>query len=178
MVELGNIKLFRRRGIVVTEPTSKTEDPGFESHQSIRSLYIAVVFSKLKIHCRCVHLRKINALKYFFLRKERKNCIGEDSNYMNWFENSTKSISQQSSTMCLSYQKLQILVYKYFLLQIFVVCTFYIFVTFNQYSLVRQVLCNYFEPIFLRILANICKKIHTFVRKSYQYEQNWDNRVW
>jgi hypothetical protein len=33
-------------------------------------------------------------------------------------------------------------------LQSFVTCTFYIFVAFNQYSLVGQVFCNHFEPIF------------------------------
>jgi hypothetical protein len=36
---------------------------------------------------------------------------------------------------CLSYQKLKILVYKY----LYVTCTFYIFVTFNQYSLAEHV---------------------------------------
>jgi hypothetical protein len=38
-------------------------------------------------------------------------------------------------------------------LQIFVTCAFYIFVTFNQYSLVGQVFCNCFEPIFRRTLV-------------------------
>jgi asparagine N-glycosylation enzyme membrane subunit Stt3 len=41
---------------------------------------------------------------------------------------------------CLSYQKFQILVYKY----LYVTCTFYIFVSFNQYSLVGQVFSQSF----------------------------------
>jgi hypothetical protein len=57
---------------VAIATVSRTEDSGFESRRGVGflGLYIAVLFSKLKMHCHCVHLRKINASKKE--KKERK----------------------------------------------------------------------------------------------------------
>jgi hypothetical protein len=61
---------WRRRGIVVTASAYRTEDPGFEPRQGARILglytYIAVLLSKLNIHCHCVCWREKNALHKWF----------------------------------------------------------------------------------------------------------------
>jgi hypothetical protein len=60
-----------RRAIGVIASASRTGDPGFEPRQGVRflGLYIlgTVLLSKLNMHCQCVYLRKINALKYFLM---------------------------------------------------------------------------------------------------------------
>jgi hypothetical protein len=45
--------LARRRGKVVSASSSRTEDPGFESRQGVRSSHIAVLLSKPNMHCQC-----------------------------------------------------------------------------------------------------------------------------
>jgi hypothetical protein len=48
----GSRKIWQpwRRGIVVIASASRTEDPGFESRQVFRSLYIEVLLSKLYMY--------------------------------------------------------------------------------------------------------------------------------
>jgi hypothetical protein len=55
------------RGTVVIGLAHIAEDPGFDSRQGVRFFglytYIAVLLSKLIMHCHCVYLRKINSSK-------------------------------------------------------------------------------------------------------------------
>jgi hypothetical protein len=86
-----------QRGIVVIPSASRTYYTGFESHKGVSFLvlytYIAVLLSKLKMHCHCVYLRKINAFKKYISKnkflKELLN-LPWSTNVEEMFRNSTK----------------------------------------------------------------------------------------
>jgi hypothetical protein len=53
------------------------EDPGFESPPGckvFRSLNIALLLLKLKMHCHCAYLRKINTYYIYVVKNEKVKC--------------------------------------------------------------------------------------------------------
>jgi hypothetical protein len=56
---------------VVIASAYRTEDPGFESRKGVRLLGLYTLqcrCQKLNMHCHCVHLRKTNDKKTFWLK--------------------------------------------------------------------------------------------------------------